>query len=92
MRAAWFDSFGSAKDVLQVSELETPVAGPGEVLVMEFPLWGDRDFGATEMGSLLKYLPSLSEGGHHRHRCCAGGGAAPPPIGGGGGRDKGRQS
>ncbi|MDH3332828.1 MAG: NADPH:quinone reductase [Gammaproteobacteria bacterium] len=33
MRAAWFDSFGSAKDVLQVSELETPVAGPGEVLV-----------------------------------------------------------
>jgi len=33
MRAAWFDSFGSAKDVLQVGELETPVAGPGEVLV-----------------------------------------------------------
>ena len=33
MRAAWFDSFGSAKDVLQVSEIETPVAGPGEVLV-----------------------------------------------------------
>ena len=33
MRAAWFDSFGSAKDVLQVGELETPVAGAGEVLV-----------------------------------------------------------
>ena len=33
MRAAWFDSFGSARDVLQVSERETPVAGAGEVLV-----------------------------------------------------------
>jgi len=33
MHAAWFDSFGSAKDVLQVGELETPVAGAGEVLV-----------------------------------------------------------
>lgn len=33
MRAAWFESFGSAEDVLQVGELETPVAGPGEVLV-----------------------------------------------------------
>ena len=33
MRAAWFDSFGSAKDVLQVGEQQTPVAGVGEVLV-----------------------------------------------------------
>jgi len=33
MRAAWFDSFGSAKDVLQVGERETPVAAAGEVLV-----------------------------------------------------------
>lgn len=33
MRAAWFDSFGSARDVLQVGERETPVAGAGEVLV-----------------------------------------------------------
>jgi NADPH:quinone reductase-like Zn-dependent oxidoreductase len=33
MRAAWFDSFGSARDVLQVSERETPVVGAGEVLV-----------------------------------------------------------
>ncbi|MEL7187091.1 MAG: NADPH:quinone reductase [Pseudomonadota bacterium] len=33
MRAAWFESFGSAQDVLQVGELETPVPGPGEVLV-----------------------------------------------------------
>ncbi len=33
MRAAWFESFGSAQDVLQVGEKEAPVAGPGEVLV-----------------------------------------------------------
>lgn len=33
MRAAWFDSFGSAKDVLQVGDQKTPVAGAGEVLV-----------------------------------------------------------
>ncbi|MCH8944502.1 MAG: NADPH:quinone reductase [Proteobacteria bacterium] len=33
MRAAWFESFGAATDVLQVGELETPVAEPGEVLV-----------------------------------------------------------
>ena len=33
MRAAWFDKFGSAQEVLQVGDLETPMAGPGEVLV-----------------------------------------------------------
>jgi NADPH2:quinone reductase len=33
MHAAWFDSFGSARDVLQVGEQQTPVAGVGEVLV-----------------------------------------------------------
>ncbi len=33
MRAAWFDKFGSAADALQVGELDTPVAGPSEVLV-----------------------------------------------------------
>ncbi|MCH7538426.1 MAG: NADPH:quinone reductase, partial [Proteobacteria bacterium] len=33
MRAAWFESFGAAADVLQVGKLETPVAEPGEVLV-----------------------------------------------------------
>ncbi len=33
MRAAWFESFGAAADVLQVGGLETPVAEPGEVLV-----------------------------------------------------------
>jgi NADPH:quinone reductase-like Zn-dependent oxidoreductase len=33
MRAAWFESFGSAKDVLQLGEREAPTAGPGEILV-----------------------------------------------------------
>jgi NADPH:quinone reductase-like Zn-dependent oxidoreductase len=33
MRAAWFDTFGAAKDVLQVSDVETPTAAAGEVLV-----------------------------------------------------------
>ena len=33
MRAAWFDHFGTAQEVLQVAELEAPTAGPGEVLV-----------------------------------------------------------
>lgn len=33
MRAAWFDEFGAARDVLQVGEKETPAAAPGEVLV-----------------------------------------------------------
>ena len=33
MRAAWFEEFGTAQDVLQVGERDTPVAGPGEVLV-----------------------------------------------------------
>jgi NADPH:quinone reductase-like Zn-dependent oxidoreductase len=33
MRAAWFESFGSAQDVLQVGEKDTPAVGSGEVLV-----------------------------------------------------------
>ena len=33
MRAAWFDSFGSAQEVLHVGDRDTPTAGPGEVLV-----------------------------------------------------------
>ena len=33
MRAAWFESFGSANDVLQLGDIEMPTAGPGEVLV-----------------------------------------------------------
>lgn len=33
MRAAWFETFGPANAVLQVGSLDTPSAGPGEVLV-----------------------------------------------------------
>jgi NADPH:quinone reductase len=33
MRAAYYDSNGTARDVLRVSEVETPRAGPGEVRV-----------------------------------------------------------
>lgn len=33
MRAAWFEEFGTARDVLQVGDRDTPAAGPGEVLV-----------------------------------------------------------
>ena len=33
MRAAWFDEFGAAQDVLHVSDRDKPIAGPGEVLV-----------------------------------------------------------
>ena len=33
MRAAWFESFGSARDVLQVGDRDMPTPGPGEVLV-----------------------------------------------------------
>ena len=33
MRAAWFEQFGAAREVLQVGELDKPEAGPGEVLV-----------------------------------------------------------
>lgn len=33
MKAAWFEKFGAARDVLVVGEKPTPEAGPGEVLV-----------------------------------------------------------
>src|SRR5210317_174797 len=33
MRAAWFESFGSAQDVLQIGQQDTPVPESGEVLV-----------------------------------------------------------
>jgi NADPH:quinone reductase-like Zn-dependent oxidoreductase len=33
MQAAWFERFGTASDMLQVGELDTPSPGPGEVLV-----------------------------------------------------------
>lgn len=33
MKAAWFEKFGPAQEVLQLGEQPTPTAGPGEVLV-----------------------------------------------------------
>ena len=33
MRAAWYEAFGPARDILQVGDVDTPSAGPGEVLV-----------------------------------------------------------
>lgn len=33
MRAAWFEAFGAAADVIQIGELQTPQPGPTEVLV-----------------------------------------------------------
>ena len=33
MRAAWFEAFGDANEVLKLGEMETPKPGPGEVLV-----------------------------------------------------------
>ena len=33
MQAAWYERTGAAAEVLQLGELETPAAGPGEVLV-----------------------------------------------------------
>lgn len=45
------------------SELKIIASHPltGKVLIMEFPLWGDRDLGAMELGSPLRYLLSLSD-------------------------------
>lgn len=36
MRAAWFNEFGAANDVLEVGEMETPVPAANEVLVRVF--------------------------------------------------------
>lgn len=33
MRAGWYEKYGPAREVIQVGELETPQAGPGEVRV-----------------------------------------------------------
>ena len=33
MRAAWFEAFGQASEVLQIGELDTPSPGAGEVLI-----------------------------------------------------------
>ena len=33
MRAAWYEEFGPARDVLKTGDMDTPEAGPGQVLV-----------------------------------------------------------
>ena len=33
MKAAWFEAFGNASEVIQIGEKSKPEAGPGEVLV-----------------------------------------------------------
>ena len=33
MRAAWYEEFGAAGDVLKLGEIDTPEPAPGEVLV-----------------------------------------------------------
>ena len=32
MKAAWFEAFGNASEVIQIGEKSKPEAGPGEVL------------------------------------------------------------
>jgi len=45
------------------SELRLVASHPlsGRVILMEFPLWGDSDFGAMEFGSPLRYLLAMSD-------------------------------
>jgi len=36
MKAAWYEAFGAAGDVLSVGDMDVPEVGPGEVLVRLF--------------------------------------------------------
>lgn len=51
------------------SELRVIASHPhsGKVVLMEFPLWGDQDFGAMELGSPLRYLLSLTNEFDSKH-------------------------
>ena len=51
------------------SELRVIASHPqtGKVVLMEFPMWGDQDFGAMELGSPLRYLLSLSDEMDSKH-------------------------
>ncbi len=60
MRAAWFDSFGSAKEVLQVGELDTPTPAAGEVLVRLHTSGVNPSDVKKRAGS----FPNLLDGGH----------------------------
>jgi NADPH2:quinone reductase len=59
MKAAWFEAFGPAREVLKVGELDTPRAGAGEVLVkLETSAVNPSDV-KKRMGS----APALLDGG-----------------------------
>jgi NADPH2:quinone reductase len=59
MKAAWFESFGPARDVLVVGELDRPEPGPGEVLVKLAASAVNPSDVKKRMGS----APSLLDGG-----------------------------
>jgi NADPH:quinone reductase-like Zn-dependent oxidoreductase len=59
MRAAWFESFGSAQDVLQLGEQATPTAGPGEVLVRV----ATSGVNPSDVKKRAGSFPSLLDGG-----------------------------
>jgi NADPH:quinone reductase-like Zn-dependent oxidoreductase len=59
MRAAWFESFGSAQDVLQLGERDTPTAGPGEVLVRV----ATSGVNPSDVKKRAGSFPSLLDGG-----------------------------
>ncbi len=60
MRAAWFESFGTAEDVLQVGELDKPSAGPGEVLVRVHT----SGVNPSDVKKRAGAFPNLLDGGH----------------------------
>jgi NADPH:quinone reductase-like Zn-dependent oxidoreductase len=59
MRAAWYEEFGDAPDVLQVGDVETPEPGPGEVLVRLHTSGVNPSDVKKRMGS----FPDLLDGG-----------------------------
>ena len=59
MRAAWFERFGDAKDVLTLGELETPEPGSGEVLVRLH----SSGINPSDVKKRAGSLPDLLDGG-----------------------------
>lgn len=59
MRAAWFESFGSASDVLKLGDIDTPTAESGEVLVRVHTSGVNPSDVKKRAGS----FPSLLDGG-----------------------------
>lgn len=60
MRAAWFEEFGAASDVLQVGERDRPVAGPGEVLVR----MATSGINPSDVKKRAGSFPDLLDGGY----------------------------